>query len=392
MAKTVAFIPVRGGSTSIPLKNIKPLCGKPLLYWTAAAADACSFIDEVVIATDSQAIAETARSLGLGKVRVVGRSAETATNTASTESAMLEFAEAEEFDVMVLIQATSPLLATSDLDEGFRQFAAEGVDSVLSVVEDKRFYWKPTGGAGADGGSLVAEPVNYDVFARPRRQDFDGCYMENGAFYISRREDVLASRNRVSGAIALAVMPPNTAFEIDEPEDWEIIEALLARQLDASDDEPDFSRVKMLLTDCDGCLTDAGMYYAEGGEELKKFNTRDGMAFKLLREGGIFTGIVTGENSQSALRRAQKLKADFTVIDCKDKLPEVKRICEQAGVSLAEVAYIGDDVNDIAVLKAVGCPCCPADAQPEARRAARYVSAAKGGEGVIRDVARKILG
>ena len=83
MGKTIAFIPVRGGSTSIPLKNIKPMCGKPLLYWTAAAADGCRFIDEVVIATDSPEIARVAGSMGLAKVRVVGRGAETATNTAT---------------------------------------------------------------------------------------------------------------------------------------------------------------------------------------------------------------------------------------------------------------------------------------------------------------------
>ena len=166
---------------------------------------------------------------------------------------------------------------------------------------------------------------------------------------------------------------------------------MLNRQLAATREALDFSRVKLVLTDCDGCLTDAGMYYSEQGDELKKFNTRDGMAFKLLREHGVKTGIVTGENSQSALRRAQKLKADHIVIDCKDKLPEVERICAEEGIGLDQVAYVGDDVNDVAVLRTVGLPCCPADAQPEARAAARYHSAVKGGSGVIRDIAERII-
>lgn len=387
MPKTIAFIPVRGGSTSIPLKNIKPLCGQPLLYWTAVAANACARIDEVIVSTDSPAIAETARSLGLAKVKVASRSAETATATASTESAMLEYAAANEFDVMVLVQATSPLLSAADLDAGFAQFDCDGVDSVLSVVEDKRFYWNLIQPGGA---SVVAEPANYDVYARPRRQDFDGCYMENGAFYISRREDILASRNRVSGTIALSVMPPDTAFEIDEPDDWNVIEALLAKRLRA-EAPVDFGNVKMLLTDCDGCLTDAGMYYSESGEELKKFNTRDGMAFKLLREAGVLTGIVTGEDSQAAKRRAEKLRCDFLELACKDKLAAIGRICEQAGIAPSEVAYVGDDVNDVEALAAVGFPCCPNDAQPQVKSVCTYVSPICGGAGVIRDVAEKIL-
>ncbi|MBQ9003133.1 MAG: N-acylneuraminate cytidylyltransferase [Eggerthellaceae bacterium] len=387
MGKAIAFIPVRGGSTSSPLQNIKPMCGKPLLYWTAAAADGCRFIDEVVIATDSSEIARVAGSMGLAKVRVVGRGAETATNTATTESAMIEYAKANEFDVMVLVQATSPLLTSDDLDKGFDQFAKPEVDSVVSVVEDFRFYWRPVDRA-AD--AFVSEPANYDVYARPRRQDFDGCYMENGAFYISRREDVLQSGNRVSGNIAVSVMPPDTSFEIDEPEDWTIVEALLRRKM-SSAGAIDFDGVKMVLTDCDGCLTDGGMYYSESGEELKKFNTRDGMAFQLLREAGILTGMITGESSQAALRRAKKLKMDFVEIGCADKLDAVTKICEESGIGLSEVAYVGDDLNDIELLDAVGVPCCPADARPEVRERARFVSGVKGGQGVIRDVVSKIL-
>ena len=387
MGKTIAFIPVRGGSTSIPLKNIKPLCGKPLVYWTAAAADGCASIDEVIISTDSPLIAQTAESFGLEKLKVVGRSEATATNTASTESAMLEYAEANEFDVMVLVQATSPLLTAADLDAGFAQFAKPGVDSVLSVVEDKRFYWNLKDPASENP---IAYPSNYDVYARPRRQDFDGSFMENGAFYICTRDDLLKSRNRVSGNIAISVMPPDTAFEINEPEDWNIIEALKKKQL-ARMETANFGAVKMLLTDCDGCLTDAGMYYSESGEELKKFNTRDGMAFQLLREAGVRTGIITGENSQAAFRRAQKLKADYMRIGCKEKLEAVRAICDEEGISLSDVAYVGDDVNDVELLSAVGLPCCPADAQPQAKATARYIASCPGGRGVIREIAEKIL-
>lgn len=218
--KNVAFIPVRGGSKSIPLKNIKPLLGKPLVYWTAKAASDCKHIDTVFIATDSDEIEKTVNSLGIEKVKVIRRSAETATDTASTESAMLEFAQNYEFDNIVLVQATSPMLKGSDLDNGFNKFFEDKTDSVLSVVRQKRFIWDYN-------SSGYAEPVNYDVYNRPRRQEFDGYLVENGAFYITSKANLLKSKNRVSGNIAAVEMDENTFFEIDEPSDWIIIEGLM---------------------------------------------------------------------------------------------------------------------------------------------------------------------
>ena len=197
----VAFIPVRGGSKSISLKNIKILCGKPLIYWTLKAACDCKYIDKVYIATDSDKIRETVEAIingsdveGFSKAIVIDRSAESALDTASTEVAMLEFANNYVFDNIVLIQATSPLLASNDLNRGFEVFDGENTDSVLSVVLQKRFQW------GKDNLGFV-HPTNYDVFNRPRRQEFNGYYVENGAFYITSKINLLNSQNRISGNI-----------------------------------------------------------------------------------------------------------------------------------------------------------------------------------------------
>lgn len=385
----VAFIPVRGGSKSIPLKNIKPISGKPLVYWTVKAACGCKYINKVFVATDSDKIKETVERFKEGseaeifkKVEVTGRSAESASDTASTEFAMLEFADKTEFDNIVLVQATSPLLVSSDLDRGFEAFEEENVDSVLSVVRQKRFHW------GNDENGF-AHPTNYDVFYRPRRQEFDGYLVENGAFYISSKENLLKSKNRVSGNIKAVEMNEDTFFEIDEPSDWVIIEALMKKNgITASKEIPE---IKMFLTDCDGCLTDGGMYYSEYGDELKKFNTRDGMGFALLRNKGIVTGIVTSENVDLNRRRAQKLKLDVLEAGCKDKVAAVKALCEKYNISLENVAYIGDDINDLDVIKMVGYGCCPDDAMPQVRDVAKYVTKAKGGAGVIREIADIIV-
>lgn len=385
----VAFIPVRGGSKSIHLKNIKPISGKPLVYWTVKAACGCKDIDKVYVATDNEIIKETVESFKVGveeelfaKVEVIGRSAESASDTASTEFAMLEFAKKYDFDNIVLVQATSPLLQASDLNRGFEAFQKEGVDSVLSVVPQKRFHW-------SNDENGYAHPTNYDVFHRPRRQEFDGYLVENGAFYISSKADLIKYQNRISGNIKAVEMSEDTFFEIDEPSDWVIIEAMMKNKgIVAQDIIPE---IKMFLTDCDGCLTDGGMYYSEKGDELKKFNTRDGMGFKLLREKGIITGIITSENVDLNRRRAKKLKLDILEEGCTDKVAAVKRICEERGIDIKNVCYIGDDINDVDIMRIVGFGCAPADAVPQAKAVARYVSKVRGGEGVIREVIGVIL-
>lgn len=372
----VAFIPVRGGSKSIPLKNIKEICGKPLVYWTVNAAEGCPYIDKIYVATDSDKIKEAVEKFNFKKTVVIGRSEASATDTASTESAMLEFAENYEFDNIVLIQATSPLLTSEDLTKGFALFESDGTDSVLSAVRQKRFNWQ------LDENDF-ASPTNYDVFNRPRRQEFDGYLVENGAFYITKKEDLLRSKNRVSGKMRAVEMCEDTFFEIDEPSDWLIIEALMKKK---GLDKTDIPEIKMFLTDCDGCLTDAGMYYSEKGDELKKFNTKDGMAFGIMRSKGVLTGIVTSESVDLNRRRAEKLKLDILEAGAKDKVSVVKRLSEHYNIPLENICYIGDDINDTGVFDIVGFSACPADAIALAKSKAKYVAKSKGGEGVIREV------
>ncbi|MGN0350677.1 MAG: HAD-IIIA family hydrolase [Roseburia sp.] len=385
----VAFIPVRGGSKSIPLKNIKNMCGKPLVYWTVAAACKCKEIDKVYVATDSekikhvlQEIKENEKDSVFQKLEVIGRSAESASDTASTEFAMLEFAGNYEFDHIVLIQATSPLLDAEDLNRGFSLYRQEDCDSVLSVVRQKRFNWE----VDEDGN---AKAINYDYFYRPRRQEFDGYCVENGAFYITSKERLMETGNRISGNVKACEMSEDTFFEIDEPSDWAIIEKLLQKRIAKS--QIPAKKIKMLLTDCDGCLTDGGMYYSENGDELKKFSTQDGLGFRLIREKGIICGIVTGENTKLVKRRAEKLKLEILKMGIHDKLTTVKQLCEEYQISLDEVAYIGDDVNDIELLQAVGFSASVPNAMEEVKEVVDYVTKRPGGSGAVREVIEYLM-
>lgn len=377
----VAFIPVRGGSKSIPLKNIKEIAGKPLVYWTAKAANDANCIDKVYIATDNNVIKETVMSFHLPKVEVIGRSSDSASDTASTESAMLEFAEKYDFNNIFLIQATSPLLQSADLENGYELFTSENTDSVLSVVRQKRFHWSID-----EYG--YAHSTNYDVLKRPRRQEFDGYLVENGAFYITSKSALLDTKNRISGNIKAYEMDEATYFEIDELYDWIIIENLLRNREKNKKEVPE---IKMFLSDCDGVLTDGGMYYSENGDELKKFNTKDGMGFRLLREKGIITGIITGETRNLNRRRAEKLNIDELFEGVQDKTVIIRKLCEKYKISLNQVAYIGDDLNDLEAVKMVGWGCCVADGEEEVKKVADYITQKNGGFNAVREVINLIL-
>lgn len=380
--RNVAFIPVRGGSKSIPLKNIREIAGKPLVYWTVKAANDCQEIDAVYVATDSDKIKDIVENLGLDKVRVIGRSAESASDTASTESAMLEFATQHQFENIVLIQATSPLLTAEELSGGFAEFEKKDTDSVLSVVRQKRFQWSLN-----EKG--MANPVNYDVFHRPRRQEFDGFLVENGAFYITSKKSLVSSGNRISGNIRVWEMDVSTYVEIDEPTDWLIVEKQLENRL--KNEKRNKPVIKMFLTDCDGCLTDGGMYYSENGDELKKFNTLDGMGFRILREKGILTGIITSEKRELNSRRARKLKLDIYEKGIINKLNIVQKLCDKFHIDLRNVAYVGDDINDLELVRAVGFGCSVANGVQEVKDAAVYVTQKMGGQGAVREVIDMII-
>ena len=150
-------------------------------------------------------------------------------------------------------------------------------------------------------------------------------------------------------------------------------------------------KIKLLATDVDGVLTDAGMYYSEHGDELKKFNTRDGMGLVLLRYAGVRLAIVTSEDTKIVERRAAKLRITDLLQGARDKVTALETIMKRHGLSWEEVAYIGDDVNDLAVLKRAGFAASPADGTEANRKAAHYVTKKRGGEGCVREVCEMIL-
>lgn len=379
----IAFIPVRCGSKSIPFKNIKEFCGKPLVYWNLVALQKSINIDTVFVATDCEEIKSIVNDFGFSKVKVYDREPQNANDTASTESVMLEFIGKQKFsdsDLFFLVQATSPLTQTKDFDGALEKLKNENADSLLTCVQTKRFYWNEDG-----------SPINYDYKSRPRRQDFDGMLMENGAFYINSIANIKKEKNRLSGKIAIYEMEEFTSVEIDEEDDWIMKEQLMKKHILSKRQKP---TIKLFLTDVDGTLTDAGMYYGENKEEFKKFNTHDGKGFELLRKAGIKTGIITSENTKIVANRAKKLKVDYLYqgLEHKGKLDITKEICQKENISFEEVAYIGDDINCSELLQSVGLAACPANALDDIKNIPNITRLSKkGGDGAVREFIERLL-
>lgn len=382
--KGIAFIPVRCGSKSIPMKNIKHLCGKPLIYWCLESLEHASSIEKVIVATDCKEIAECSMSFGFKKVEIYHREPENATDTSSTESVILEYLSKHHYadtTPFFLVQATNPFTTTADFDKALNQLASTNSDSLITCAINKHFFWDESGVA-----------LNYDYANRPRRQDFKGILAENGAFYINSIKNILKSKNRLSGKITVYQMPTYSLTEIDEEEDWIIVENLMKRF--RIEEKQVSQKVKLFITDVDGVLTDAGMYYSEKGDELKKFNTRDGKGLEIIRKRGIKTAIITSEDTKMVANRARKLKVDFLYQGKHNggKLEAIQQICKKEELSLEQVAYIGDDINCFEALSSVGFAACPKDAMAKIKSISGIKQLnKKGGEGVVREFIELLL-
>ena len=222
----VALIPARGGSKSVPHKNIKQIAGKPLIQWVLEAAHDCHHFDNIYVSTDSPKISEVVGGItgnwNLPDVWVIDRSPETATDTAKAESYMLDFAEQINFDHLCVIQCTSPLLESVHLNEGIEEYLAGEWDSFITVVRQNRFVWKEF--ENSLNGII---PVGHPLMYRPRRQDWNGILVENGAYICISRDALLRGRSRLFGKVGYYIMPEWTYTEVDEPWDWQVCDRLL---------------------------------------------------------------------------------------------------------------------------------------------------------------------
>jgi N-acylneuraminate cytidylyltransferase len=382
----LTIIPARGGSKGIPGKNIIDVAGQPLLAYSIQSALHSASVNRVVVSTDDKRIADVAVRWG---AEVVERPPEISGDMASSESALahtldtLRSMEGYEPDIVVFLQATSPVRIPKDIDGTVQALIQENADSAFSVCREHfTGRWR----RNADGKAC---PVNFEAGKRPMRQSYPIEYLENGSIYAFKPSMFRATGCRMGGKIALHEMPAWRSFQLDEVADIEWIEWLLKR-VSRSMSMADLSATSLLVLDFDGVLTDNRVLTDQDGREAVLCHRGDSLGLGMLRKAGIPVLVLSTETNRVVAERCRKLQVEC-VHGTEDKLAKLKGIAGERGLSAGEIAYVGNDVNDADCLRWVGVPIAVADADPAVRSLCRLVTRRPGGHGAVRDVADWLL-
>ena len=381
MTQTVAIIPARGGSKQVPRKNLRRVGGVPLVERAVRAATAASGVDLVVVSTDDAEIAAVATAAG---ARVIARPAEISGDKASSESAVLHALDELErtgvqVGTVVFVQATSPFIPTSGIDEAIELIGSGRFDSAFSAHETYGFLWR----RDEDG---AAEAINHDASHRPLRQEREPHYFETGAFYAFDAAAFRVSGHRFFGRIGIVEVPEQTAVEIDDAQQLAMASAV-ADLIDRSGERID---VRAIVTDFDGVHTDDTAFVDSEGREHVRVSREDGMGVSLLRRAGIPMLILSTEVNAVVRARADKLKVPV-LHGIDDKAAALTSWAAEQNIALGDVAYLGNDVNDLEAMRIVGWPVAVGNAHPVVREQARIVLNRNGGQGAVRELVERVL-
>jgi N-acylneuraminate cytidylyltransferase len=379
-----AIIPARAGSKGIPRKNVRPLCGKPLIAYSIEHALHTRSIDRVVVSTDDPQIGSVSTNYG---AEVVWRPAEISGDTASSESALLHTLdylhsnENYEADLVVFLQATSPLRRPDDIQNAIEVFHRERADSLFSACPVPGFVWQ------RDGENLTS--FTYDFRQRPRRQEAAEYLMENGSIFIFKPWVLRNLGNRLGGKMAVYLMSLEDSFEVDDPDDLQLLEHLLAGRR-SKECVPDLSKIHLLVLDFDGVMTDNRVLVHQDGTESVWCHRADGWGISRLRDIGVEIIVLSTETNPVVAARCRKLGIEF-VHGVDNKLLKLQQILLARSLQPEQVAYVGNDVNDIECMRSVGVSIAVADAVVQVREMSRLVTTQPGGRGAVREVVDWIL-
>jgi N-acylneuraminate cytidylyltransferase len=379
----IAIIPARGGSKGIPRKNVLPVAGKPLVAHSIDQAIASGVVERVLVSTDDREIASVSWQHG---AEVVWRPAEISGDKASSELALLhalDYAKGSgvDPDLVVFLQATSPLRQAEDIRKAVETVHEEGADSLFSACALQGFLWRVEKGK--------PRSFNYDHVNRPMRQDAADDVVENGSIYIFKPWVLRQLKNRLGGRVAVYRMDAAHYFQIDEVEDLHILEVLMQHR-ERTAGRPDFASIKLLVLDFDGVMTDNLVHVDEKGVETVRCSRADGMGIAELQRQGIEVIVLSTERNPVVAARCRKLNIPH-VQGLNDKLEALRHAASELGLGPHQVAYVGNDRNDLECMRWVGLPIAVADAVNDVREAARLVVSRSGGQGAVREVCDLIV-
>ena len=398
----VAVIPARYASTRLPGKPLLDICGKPLIQHVWETVSRARGLDEVVVATDDARIAHAVQAFG-GKVCM------TSPDCRSGSDRVREVAASLAADVYVNVQGDEPLLEASAIErlrDVFTEDASVQVATLCSRISEEQarsphqvkvirdhagnalYFSRAPLPFVRESGESTEFLGHVGIYAY--RADVLRGFASLPFSPLEQAEKLEQLRFLQAGIPVRVLEVPPMGVGVDTPEDLERVRAVVRKRRRAEALEK-LKRVRLVITDVDGVLTDGGLYYGPDGECLKRFHARDGLGVKLLQQAGIQVAVLSGRDCPALRRRLADLGITEAVLEQVDKRAVLSGIIERCGVSAEEVAFIGDDIPDMEVFALCGVSVTVGDAPDYVKAKAGLVLECRGGQGAFRELVDKIV-
>jgi len=385
MKQLVAFVPIKFESERLQNKNFLMLGGKPMCRHIFDTLLKIKIIEEVYVFCSNP---EINKFLPVHpKMKFIKRNPELDSPQTKGLDICHAFAKEVPSQYYVLAHATSPLISKTSIIRGILGVTYGEYDSAHSIRKEQTYAWYQN------------QPINYQLTDISRTQDINPIMIETSAFYIFKNE-VLTQQNRRIGNNPLLVETSKIeSIDIDTREDFVIASAIIEKwnnenrrpnELPINTPLYNGEPIKLVVLDFDGTMSDGKIYLRlENAREIqtKCYNCKDGHKIKQITQKGIPIAIISGNCLDFFLLKALKLGIEgCDLIDkCHDKITKLEKLATKYNIEMSQIAYMGDDLNDLECMKAVGLSGCPADAQKEILPYCSFVSQKRGGEGAVRE-------
>ncbi len=388
LVNCVAIIPARGGSKGIPLKNLQKVGGLPLVVRTIKAALSSNFINAVYVSSDSDEILMQAFLNGAVAIK---RPEELADDQSSTDPVLIHALEKIEentkydIDYIVLLQCTSAFTTSIEIDKTIDKLIKNDIhDAAFAVSESHSFLWS------YDSNLKQTKPVNHDFpKSRKRRQDLNKTYKELGSVYVINKQSFKIHKNRFGkNPIPVLVDSLNSFLEIDDIKDLNIARQIFNFEQNnfiGKDFIEKVLKIKLFIMDFDGVFTDNMVGTLQSGEEFVLCSKFDSLGLAMLKKLNIKLIILTSEKNESVYKRAKKLNIEciYSVFSKKEM---INNLMLEFNLNKENIAFMGNDINDICAAKSVSLFFCPNDSHERIKEIADYSTKLSGGHGAIREV------
>lgn len=398
--EVLAIVPARGGSKSIPRKNIQPFLGFPLLAFSIAAAAQAKTVSRVIVSTDDEATAQIAREQGaeVPFLRPGELAEDNSLDLPVFEHVLSWLAKEEKYrpDILIQLRPTSPLRPPGLIDDAVallqKHKQADSVRGVVPAGQNPHKMWKVSGDGSVQPLLKVkglSEPYNVP------RQQLPATFWQTGHIDAIRSSTILRKHSMTGDVIWPVFIDPRYTVDIDTPSDWKRAEWL------ASSGELDLvwpgkaprllpPKVSLVVMDFDGVFTDNRVWVSEEGKEQVAANRSDGLGIKLLLKSGVQVAVISMENNPVVAKRCEKLGLTYRM-GIENKAQVLRELISQNNVSADSVVYVGNDTNDLSCFPIAACAIAVADSHPEVLRQADVRLSRNGGHGAIRELCDLLL-